>query len=159
VDQAGSNGRQQSYDPTDTLPATPNYFSISCLPLQGLSQHSIAQQSNLPLPYHPCYLHPLLASHNDNSLPTLVLSCNTTRSKDYCLLQCDTMQLVAMWQHLGEPAAMLHTSIFHIFWTTRHVNLSCSDGLTDTPSDCTIQANFIHYCPGKYALWSGNYGA
>ena len=44
------------------------------------------------------------------------------------------MQLVATWQHTGEPAALLH-----IFWTTRHVNPSCPDGPTDTPSDCTIQ--------------------
>jgi hypothetical protein len=64
-----------------------------------------------------------------------------------------------MWQHLGEPAAMLHASTFHIFWITRHVNLSCSDGPTDTPSDGMIQANFTHYFPGKeYALWSGNCG-
>ena len=68
-------------------------------------------------------------------------------------------QLAATWHQLGGPAAMLHASTYHTFWTIRHVNLSCSDGSTDIPSDCKIQANFIQYFPGKkYALWSGNYG-
>jgi hypothetical protein len=54
-----------------------------------------------------------------------------------------------MWQHLGEPGAMLHTSTYHIFWALRHTNLSWSDGPTNTPSDCKIQTNFIHYFSGK----------
>jgi hypothetical protein len=64
---------------SETLAATPNYFTFSSLRFQVLSQCSYSFTATPSLTSPPCHPSPLLVPHADTSTPaTLVPSRNTT---------------------------------------------------------------------------------
>ena len=113
----------------DTLPANLTAHVWTML----ITQHLLSTPRN-PSQYPYTFTSPLCTVSTIRCLSTPITflpPSNATRGTHYPLLMCDTMLVVAKSQHLGVPSAMLHASTYHIFCTTRHVNLSCSDGPID----------------------------